>query len=89
MQQGNGTYLREICILLLRCKSKKTLYEHEGGDKDKDDCLQLYFNFRNRYHNCNWIKKIIMINDEETNLETTSPEKKVFVVFQTYLKIAC
>lgn len=34
MQQGNGTYLREICILLLRCKSKKMLDEHEGGDKD-------------------------------------------------------
>lgn len=55
MQQGNGTYLREICILLLRCKSKKMLNEHEGGDKDKDQCLQLYFNFRNRYHNFNWI----------------------------------
>ncbi len=35
MQQGNGTYLREICILLLRCKSQKMLYEHEGEIKIK------------------------------------------------------
>lgn len=34
MQQGNATYLREISILLLRCKCKKMLDECEEGDKD-------------------------------------------------------
>lgn len=34
MQKGNGTYLSEIGILLLRFKCKERLDEHEEGDKD-------------------------------------------------------